>query len=472
MYTAMVGAYMVSCSGSKGGGGQSEGDGVVKITTADLSGITAAGAVTGGAIASDGGVSVTARGVCWGLASSPVYSAGNSTSDGSGTGTFVSTISGLRPATTYYVRAYATNGTGTYYGNELTFTTLSDSGNPLPTAYNIYLGNTHSHSNYSGDAANGGTPAAIFAAAKGAGYDFDAITDHTQYAIYNTAAWTSTLAAAYDATTPTFVAIRSFEFSGSSPKGHINIFNTPDWLVAVAGNAANTEKSPVSFQGMQTWLGQSENGGAVACFNHPGLTDFNTFALYNPAVQGQFTMIELINVVSRGYDSQAPSNWYYDSFKSALQKGWKVSPVAGCDNHNLTAVAGWGARTGIAATALTRDALYDGMRNRRTFATFDKTLKVFYTVNDQPMGSILVAPQGDLHFSVKCSNASANITKIDVVGVNDRIAATKTFAAKSVDWQVDVPQGDAYYYLVIYEGGAAASPISDATAWVAPVWIQ
>jgi uncharacterized protein (TIGR02145 family) len=43
---------------------------------------------------------------------------------GSGTGTFSGTITGLSPNTTYYVRAFATNGAGTSYGNELSFTNL------------------------------------------------------------------------------------------------------------------------------------------------------------------------------------------------------------------------------------------------------------------------------------------------------------------------------------------------------------
>jgi hypothetical protein len=38
---------------------------------------------------------------------------------------FTSYISGLQPNTMYYIRAYATNGIGTAYGNQKTFTTLS-----------------------------------------------------------------------------------------------------------------------------------------------------------------------------------------------------------------------------------------------------------------------------------------------------------------------------------------------------------
>ena len=53
--------------------------------------------------------------------------------NGSGTGTFVSSLTCLTPSTLYYVRAYATNSTGTWYGEEVTFTTLSN----LPTVATI-----------------------------------------------------------------------------------------------------------------------------------------------------------------------------------------------------------------------------------------------------------------------------------------------------------------------------------------------
>jgi uncharacterized protein (TIGR02145 family) len=78
---------------------------------------------SGGTISSDGGSVVTARGVCWSTSPGPTVALPTKTSNGSGTGSFSSNITGLNAGTTYYVRAYATNGVGTAYGNEVTFTT-------------------------------------------------------------------------------------------------------------------------------------------------------------------------------------------------------------------------------------------------------------------------------------------------------------------------------------------------------------
>ncbi|WP_395655410.1 FG-GAP-like repeat-containing protein [Flavobacterium sp.] len=87
--------------------------------------ITYSEASTGGTITSNGGADITARGVVWSTTPIPTTALATKTTNGTGTGTFTSTLTGLAPATTYYVRAYATNGAGTAYGNEVSFTTTN-----------------------------------------------------------------------------------------------------------------------------------------------------------------------------------------------------------------------------------------------------------------------------------------------------------------------------------------------------------
>jgi hypothetical protein len=97
-------------------------DGAVTLTTTAASSITAFTATGGGIVINDGGITVTARGICWKTTPGPTI-ADNKTTDGNGTGTFTSSLAGLTANTTYYVRAYAVNIVGTSYGDELSFTT-------------------------------------------------------------------------------------------------------------------------------------------------------------------------------------------------------------------------------------------------------------------------------------------------------------------------------------------------------------
>jgi uncharacterized protein (TIGR02145 family) len=93
------------------------------ITTTTASAITLTTATSGGNLTSDGGATVTARGVCWSTTTGPTTALITKTTDGNGTGTFTSSITGLTSGTTYYVKAYASNDAGTAYGDEIIFTT-------------------------------------------------------------------------------------------------------------------------------------------------------------------------------------------------------------------------------------------------------------------------------------------------------------------------------------------------------------
>jgi len=92
------------------------------LTTQTSSAVTATTAISGGTISSDGGVTITAVGVCWATTQNPTI-ANSKTRDDISTG-FFSYLTELMPNTTYYVRAYATNSLGTSYGAQISFMTL------------------------------------------------------------------------------------------------------------------------------------------------------------------------------------------------------------------------------------------------------------------------------------------------------------------------------------------------------------
>ena len=115
------------------------------ITTNDITAITTTTATGGGKVRDNGGSAVTAQGVCWATTHAPDVD-DDVTDEGAGTNfscdnasyatkalcqaamhewreNFSSSITGLSASTTYYVRAYATNGEGTGYGPEIEFIT-------------------------------------------------------------------------------------------------------------------------------------------------------------------------------------------------------------------------------------------------------------------------------------------------------------------------------------------------------------
>ena len=125
--TYYVRAYAVTTNGTVYGEQKSftTRNGIPTLTTTDVTDIEYFSATSGGIITDDGGLDITAYGVCWSTSPNPTV-IDSHTIDGNGMGSFSSSITGLSRNTIYYVRAYATNSNMTLYGNAISFTTLSD----------------------------------------------------------------------------------------------------------------------------------------------------------------------------------------------------------------------------------------------------------------------------------------------------------------------------------------------------------
>lgn len=76
-----------------------------------------------GEVLMDAGSPTTERGVCWGTTSEPTIENDSFKKIDKGVGAFYSIVGGLEKGKTYYVRAYAKNADGVFYGLPVEFTT-------------------------------------------------------------------------------------------------------------------------------------------------------------------------------------------------------------------------------------------------------------------------------------------------------------------------------------------------------------
>lgn len=115
----------------------------IEIITGEINNITPFGASTSGEIISDGGSSITSKGIVWDTSPDPGTNLNSQTYEGTGASNFISNLTGLSPSTNYYYRAYATNSLGTSYGITFTFltseATLQERLDNGETPYQIYL---------------------------------------------------------------------------------------------------------------------------------------------------------------------------------------------------------------------------------------------------------------------------------------------------------------------------------------------
>lgn len=75
-------------------------------------------------IIDNSGYDINVRGICWNTVSKPTIDLNTKITDGNGPGKFTTIITGLKPATTYYLRTFATCDAGTSYGTEIKIVTL------------------------------------------------------------------------------------------------------------------------------------------------------------------------------------------------------------------------------------------------------------------------------------------------------------------------------------------------------------
>jgi hypothetical protein len=372
---------------------------------------------------------------------------------------------------------------------------------PAPE-YHIYAGNTHSHTantwshgeqyakaepDASGSKKKArnrkvprpdwrkfqGPPSAHFALAKANGYDFYITTDHSQEETFqppnpNNPAWVAAKRDAAAATDRSFVAIAGFEHSeNNGPKGtgHINVINSSEYLNALSPGI----DLPYLYQWLNT-APPNGDGPVVASFNHPGPHGYNDWAYRNPQVTDVLTLLEVIN---------SNNKIHYPAYVSALDKGWKVSPVCGNDNHGFWGIPHHTSRTFVLATAKTKAAILDAMKHRRTYASLDTNLQCRYTVNGAVMGSTLNRPDV-FHFDISISDSDCDkpknkIIKVDIV--KDRGVVVQTYnpePAYAIRWSPTIDDSTSKYFFVrVWNAGggdAKEAKPANPVAWLAPVW--
>lgn len=321
--------------------------------------------------------------------------------------------------------------------------------------YNTYFGQLHSHTSYSDGA--GTVEDAYSHASQVKNLDFLAVTDHSNSFDNADSAsisdgsmsteWEKGHKAAEQYTTDSFLGLFGYEMTWSNGLGHINTFNTD-------GFQSRTQKEFATYStALQNYYSALKtDSDSISQFNHPGTSfgDFSDFAYYDEEIDRLITLIEVGNgegaVGSSGY---FPS---YEYYTRALDKGWHVAPTNNQDNHKGL----WGdantTRSVALADSLTKDDIYDAMRNYRIYATEDNDLSVYYTLDDYVMGSILSKDDVDdtVTLSVRLSDPTDNaIGKVEVIVNGGYSLESKYVDSNSDTVSFNVGSDYSYYYIKI-----------------------
>ncbi|MEW9124043.1 MAG: 5'-nucleotidase C-terminal domain-containing protein [Thermotaleaceae bacterium] len=334
--------------------------------------------------------------------------------------------------------------------------------------YNFYYGQLHSHTNFSDGQ---GTPEQAYTWARDNGKaDFFAVTDHSNWfdkesdrsnetitdVSQSTSSEWKTLNELADTFTEDekFVGIAGFEMTWSDGTGHINTFNTP-WFASRSNSAMTLQ---AYYDKIKEWP------ESISQLNHPGKTfgDFKDFGYYSPDVDKVVQLIEVGNgegpIRGSGY---FPS---YEYYTRALDKGWHVAPANNQDNHKGQWVTANEARTVVLAPSLSRENVYNAIRDLMVYSTEDKNLEISYKINGMPMGTIL-SDVNTLNFEIKIEDPDLDdaIGKVSIIADGGAVVASKIFDSNIAEWNFELDSEYAYYYVRVDQADRDI-------AVTAPIW--
>jgi hypothetical protein len=104
---------------------------VPELTTQAVTDIDLLSATLNGTVVSDGGLILTEKGFVYSTSENPTIADTKVIVPGASLGAYTGSATGLTANTTYYVKAYGTNASGTSYGEQVSFTTLEPSAKTL-----------------------------------------------------------------------------------------------------------------------------------------------------------------------------------------------------------------------------------------------------------------------------------------------------------------------------------------------------
>ena len=159
------------------------------------------------------------------------------------------------------------------------------------------------------------------------------------------------------------------------------------------------------------------------------------------------------------------------SVQNALSMGWRLGFVGGTDNHHGFPTQMGGKYIGLTcflASELTRDAIWQAMDQRSTYATSGVPILCQFSVNGNSMGSTACLGKDEEVYFDASLHGTAPIEVVEVISNGQCV-----WRATPGEWDVELsavslpaPAGrEAYYYLRLRQ-------VDGHKAWLSPVWLE
>lgn len=359
-------------------------------------------------------------------------------------------------------------------GNVLTVT-----GNPVwsesKTGEMAVFGEFHWHTEISGDGGNP-LPEGLEIARDHLNLNFCMPSDHNPTGEQ----WNYTAAVLEEFNKDEFVTL--FGWENSTSEGHDNYyFADPGHPIRPAGEVEVKHQKPYEIRDKLEDLHQDLPGSFIAIPHHTnavsetrrtdGTPYWYSYRFGEP--DNYHRLIEIFQTrgnMERNEYSDAWRGWYANgsSVQDALAAGFKAGFTGGSDCHTGRPVRCHAAKenfgriplhshslTGVWTNELNRQAVFDGLYNRHTWACWDTRAILYFTVNDALMGSEITVSKGKEMKAFLRVSAEDVFQSIEIISDNQTVWSR---AVNETDAELNIDLGKAnksswYYTRILLRNG-------------------
>jgi hypothetical protein len=347
---------------------------------------------------------------------------------------------------------------------------------------NIFWGDIHSHTRFSWD----GVGYHNFDHARNvAGLDFYAMTDHSRTGRdgrtrgLSPSTWeeyTGLSDEHHDP--PNFVTLHAYEASFGRPYGHHIVYFrgapgpliAPEdhrlpalWEMLTAGDALtiphHTGKMP---QGVDFGIHDERFRRNFELYSGHGLSE-----TFDP---GHPLSFERSTFTSPARSQNAPAH-----FQDALRKGLVLSTVAASDDHRShPGLPHWGL-TAVFAPELTRDAVFQALHDRRTYATSGQKILLDFQIDGVPMGQMVATNDAPvIEVSAVGTDVISRVELLCHRAGDHRFRVIKSWHPDEAHFSGSFTDSDFGARGTYYVRLRQAAPVRDriGMAWSSPIWVS
>ncbi|MBI3520590.1 MAG: CehA/McbA family metallohydrolase [Bacteroidetes bacterium] len=349
-------------------------------------------------------------------------------------------------------------------------------------SYNYYFGNIHAHSSYSDGnqdslSSQMTTPFQDFTYAKQSQHvDFYGISDHNhaQAGMVSPTYFHKGLRQADSANVDgTFVALYGMEWGVISGGGHVLVYGY-DSLIGWEANNYDVYVAKNDYRSL--WKKINAKNGAFAYLAHPNTGDYDNILatsvsqIADNAIIGLAARSGPANSSNTTYSNPSTSNNITD-YNNALRQGYHTGAGLDHDTHNSVFGRQSAGRLVVLATSLTRANILDGLKRMRFYSSDDWNVKINFSINAQPMGSIYTQA-GSPTLSVSISDPDGeNTSSITVYyGIpgsgSSPTALTSSSNTNTLTYAHTINNNTSYYYYI------RVVQADGNTMWTSPIWYK